>query len=54
MGAGSVGGSVIGGRWSDHVMTKMKNENGGIWYPEVGAPDFENETGIMMGYERCA
>lgn len=52
--AGSIGGSVFGGRWSDHVVMKMKNENGGNWYPEVGVPRFENETGAMMGYERCA
>ncbi|KAG8214705.1 hypothetical protein J3R82DRAFT_9790 [Butyriboletus roseoflavus] len=37
LGAGSVGGSVIGGRWSDHVVTKMKTENEGNWYPEVDA-----------------
>ncbi|KAF8133916.1 major facilitator superfamily domain-containing protein [Boletus edulis] len=35
LGAGSIGGSVIGGRWSDHVVTKMTNENGGKWYPEM-------------------
>lgn len=33
---GSAVGSVIGGRWSDYIMTKMKNENEGRWYPEVG------------------
>ncbi|KAF8558302.1 MFS general substrate transporter [Imleria badia] len=35
LGAGSIGGSVIGGRWSDHVVTKMTNKNGGKWYPEM-------------------
>jgi hypothetical protein len=43
---GSVGESVIGGRWSDHVVTKMTNENQGKWYPEVGIPDFENDMEI--------
>lgn len=45
---------MVGGRWSDHVVMKMKKENAGNWYPEVGAPDFENERGITMGHARCA
>ncbi|KAG9315668.1 hypothetical protein JVU11DRAFT_3314 [Chiua virens] len=35
LGAGSIGGSVIGGRWSDHVVMKLKKENKGEWYPEM-------------------
>ncbi|KAF9221509.1 MFS general substrate transporter [Gyrodon lividus] len=31
----SVGGSVIGGRWSDHVILKMKAQNDGKWYAEM-------------------
>jgi hypothetical protein len=32
---GSMAGSVIGGRWSDRVLRKMKEANGGKWYAEV-------------------
>ena len=39
---------MIGGRWSDHVVTKMKNENEGKWYPEVGAPGLKSEMRIVM------
>ncbi|KAF9236462.1 major facilitator superfamily domain-containing protein [Melanogaster broomeanus] len=35
LGAGCIAGSVIGGRWSDHVVTKMKEQNGGKWYAEM-------------------
>ncbi|KIJ62702.1 hypothetical protein HYDPIDRAFT_41833 [Hydnomerulius pinastri MD-312] len=35
LGVGSIGGSVIGGRWSDHVLMKMKAANEGKWYPEM-------------------
>lgn len=35
LGAGSIFGSIIGGRWSDHVVAKLKQRNGGEWYPEM-------------------
>lgn len=35
LGVGSVAGSVIGGRWSDRVVGKMKKANGGQWYAEM-------------------
>ncbi|KIK81700.1 hypothetical protein PAXRUDRAFT_807123 [Paxillus rubicundulus Ve08.2h10] len=35
LGVGTVGGSVIGGRWSDRVLTKMKAQNEGKWYAEM-------------------
>ncbi|KAI5988990.1 vacuolar DHA amino acid exporter [Pisolithus albus] len=35
LGAGSIFGSIIGGRWSDHVVAKLKQHNGGEWYPEM-------------------
>ncbi|KAF9236463.1 vacuolar DHA amino acid exporter [Melanogaster broomeanus] len=35
LGAGSGAGSVIGGRWSDHVVMKMKEQNGGKWNAEM-------------------
>ncbi|KAG2131816.1 major facilitator superfamily domain-containing protein, partial [Suillus clintonianus] len=35
LGAGSVAGSVIGGRWSDRVVGKMKEANKGKWYAEM-------------------
>ncbi|KAG1869014.1 vacuolar DHA amino acid exporter [Suillus subalutaceus] len=35
LGVGSIAGSVIGGRWSDRVVKKMKEENGGQWYAEM-------------------
>lgn len=31
---------MIGGRFSDYIVAKMKDENGGVWYPEVCTPDF--------------
>ena len=34
-GVGSIIGSVLGGRWSDRVLRKMKRANGGISVPEV-------------------
>ena len=32
---GSVCGSVLGGRWSDHVLAHLKAKNGGVSKPEV-------------------
>jgi hypothetical protein len=29
-------GSIGGGRWSDHVLAKLKAKNGGVGEPEVG------------------
>lgn len=40
---------MIGSRWSEHVVTKMTNENQGTWYPELGILHFENDMGIAMG-----
>ncbi|KAG1743214.1 vacuolar DHA amino acid exporter [Suillus paluster] len=34
-GVGSIAGSIIGGRWSDRVLAKMKKANGGQWYAEM-------------------
>ncbi|KAI0078248.1 MFS general substrate transporter [Panus rudis PR-1116 ss-1] len=34
-GLGSVSGSVIGGRLSDRTFTRLKEENGGVGYPEM-------------------
>ncbi|KAF9474590.1 MFS general substrate transporter [Pholiota conissans] len=34
-GAGSVGGSIIGGRWSDRQLAKLKAANGGKGYAEM-------------------
>lgn len=30
-----MGGSILGGRWSDHVLSKLKAKNGGRGNPEV-------------------
>ena len=30
-----MGGSVLGGRWSDRVLTRLKAKNGGVGVPEV-------------------
>ncbi|KAG2344357.1 MFS general substrate transporter [Suillus weaverae] len=35
LGVGSIAGSVIGGRWSDRVLAKMMEANGGKWYAEM-------------------
>ncbi|KAG2146237.1 vacuolar DHA amino acid exporter [Suillus clintonianus] len=35
LGLGSIAGSVIGGRWSDRVLAKMMEANGGKWYAEM-------------------
>ncbi|KAG2065780.1 MFS general substrate transporter [Suillus decipiens] len=35
LGVGDIAGSIIGGRWSDRVVRKMKDENGGQWYAEM-------------------
>lgn len=35
-GLGCVGGSLLGGRWSDYKLAKLKEANGGKSYPEVG------------------
>ncbi|KAG2101527.1 major facilitator superfamily domain-containing protein [Suillus cothurnatus] len=35
LGVGSIAGSIIGGRWSDRVVRKMKQANGGQWYAEM-------------------
>lgn len=35
-GIGNLAGSILGGRWSDHVLAKLKKENGGVSVPEVG------------------
>ncbi|KAG2130662.1 vacuolar DHA amino acid exporter [Suillus bovinus] len=35
LGIGSVAGSIIGGRWSDRVVGRMKKANGGQWYAEM-------------------
>ncbi|KAG1776354.1 major facilitator superfamily domain-containing protein [Suillus placidus] len=35
LGIGSIAGSVIGGRWSDRVLVKMMEANGGKWYAEM-------------------
>lgn len=43
LGAGSIFGSIIGGRWSDHVVAKLKQRNGGEWYPEVRLPVMHSE-----------
>lgn len=34
-GLGSVGGSVLGGRWSDRILIRLKKANGGISTPEM-------------------
>ncbi|KAA1473813.1 MFS general substrate transporter [Dentipellis sp. KUC8613] len=34
-GVGSVAGSILGGRWSDRVLHRMKTLNGGHYYPEM-------------------
>ena len=33
--SGSVAGSILGGRWSDRTLSRMKAANGGTSYPEV-------------------
>ncbi|KAG1720327.1 vacuolar DHA amino acid exporter [Suillus lakei] len=35
LGVGSIAGSVIGGCWSDRVLAKMMEANGGKWYAEM-------------------
>lgn len=37
---GAVGGSILGGRWSDRVLRRMKAKNGGQGRPEVRQPAF--------------
>lgn len=32
---GSIAGSVLGGRWSDRQLAKLKDKNGGLSKPEV-------------------
>ncbi|KAG1900729.1 MFS general substrate transporter [Suillus fuscotomentosus] len=34
-GTGSICGSLLGGRWSDRTIAKLKQENGGSSYPEM-------------------
>lgn len=34
-----MGGSVLGGRWSDRVLRQLKARNGGHGYPEVKQND---------------
>jgi len=34
-GAGSVAGSLLGGRWSDHELARLKAANGNVSYPEM-------------------
>lgn len=34
-GCGCVGGSVLGGRWSDHQLARSKRQNGGVSRPEM-------------------
>lgn len=34
-GIGSVTGSILGGRWSDRTLTRLKAANGGISFPEM-------------------
>jgi hypothetical protein len=34
-GLGNLAGSILGGRWSDHVLAKLKQKNGGVSEPEV-------------------
>ncbi|KAI0078221.1 MFS general substrate transporter [Panus rudis PR-1116 ss-1] len=34
-GMGSISGSVLGGRLSDHVFARLKEKNGGVSYPEM-------------------
>ncbi|KAG9097921.1 hypothetical protein FRC06_007010 [Ceratobasidium sp. 370] len=34
-GLGNLAGSILGGRWSDHVLAKLKRENGGVSVPEM-------------------
>ncbi|KAH0830429.1 major facilitator superfamily domain-containing protein [Lanmaoa asiatica] len=36
-GAGSICGSILGGRWSDRMLAKLKSQHRGKMYPEVGA-----------------
>lgn len=38
--AGSVLGSVLGGRWSDGVLAYLKSKNGGVSHPEVRSDKF--------------
>ena len=32
---GSMAGSILGGRWSDYSLRRLKAENGGVGSPEV-------------------
>ncbi|TFY83415.1 hypothetical protein EWM64_g590 [Hericium alpestre] len=34
-GIGCMAGSILGGRWSDHVLRRMKEKNGGRMHPEM-------------------
>lgn len=34
-GIGNLAGSILGGRWSDHVLAKLRKENGGVIVPEM-------------------
>ena len=35
-GVGSLSGSLLGGRWSDMILRRLRARNGGKFYPEVG------------------
>jgi MFS family permease len=34
-GLGNLAGSILGGRWSDYVLAKLKEQNEGVSVPEV-------------------
>ena len=38
--SGGIAGSVLGGRWSDYELARLKAANGGNGYPEVSVTDY--------------
>lgn len=38
--SGGIAGSLLGGRWSDYELTRLKTDNGGKIYPEVSRSVF--------------
>ncbi len=51
--SGSMAGSILGGRWSDHVFKKLKAQNGGVSEPEVTVFSFGCYRCLTIGSLTC-
>ena len=47
---GSILGSILGGRWSDRTLARLKAANGGVSYPEVSHSGFAfvNDSEVIL------